>query len=310
MKTKYDKYGALHIDRSGRLCDRNGTAVALHGYSMHGIAWYPDYINRDFFENAKENWNIDCIRLAMYTAEPGGYCVVDDAGRAGLLELIDKGVRYATELGLYVIIDWHILSDSNPLIYADLAEDFFRKVSSKYAAYGNVFYEICNEPNENCTWEDIKKYAERIIPVIRANDRYSVIIVGTPEWSQRLDEVAESPLDIDGNITYALHFYANTHREKLRKIYKDAIDDSLPVFVSEFGTCSADGKGEHDPEETAKWLDMLDENKTSYMMWNISNRDETSASFVPECVNYTGPYEEKDMREPAAWYVRRLTGKS
>ena len=145
--------------------------------------------------------------------------------------------------------------------------------------------------------------------IIRANDKYAVIIVGTPKWSQRLDEAVASPIDFDDNLMYTLHFYANTHKDELREIYRDAIAHKLPVFVSEFGTCSADGNGGHNPEESQTWLDMLDENDTSYMMWNISNRDETSASFVPECENYTGPYEEKDMREPAVWYVKRLTGK-
>ncbi len=310
MKTKYDRYGALHVSKDGKLVDRNGTVVALHGYSTHSLSWYPEYVNRDFIEYMKDEWHIDCLRLAMYTAEEDGYCVSDDANREKLKEVVDRGVKAATELGLYVIIDWHILSDSNPLMHKDLALDFFKTVSKKYAAYGNVIYEICNEPNVDCTWADIKEYAGEIIPAIRANDPYAVILVGTPEWSQRLDEVEEDPLTIDDNIMYTLHFYANTHMDKLRGIYKNAIAAKLPVFVSEFGTCSADGNGGHNPEQSKIWLDMLDENDTSYMMWNISNRDETSASFVPECTKYTGGFEDADFREPALWYRKVLIDKS
>ena len=293
MKTKYDKYGALHVDKNGKLVDRTGEVVQLKGYSTHALSWYPEYVNRDFIEYMKDNWNIDCLRLAMYTAEEDGYCVGDDANRKKLLEVVDRGVRFATELGLYVIIDWHILSDSNPLMHEDLAADFFETVSSRFASYGNVFYELCNEPNVDCTWDDVKKYASRIIPIIRANDPYAVILVGTPKWSQRLDEAAASPIDIDDNLMYTLHFYANTHMDELRQIYKDAMAAKLPVL---------EGKSD------AATL-MLDENNTSYMMWNISNRDETSASFVPECDNCTGPYEAKDLREPAQWYVNWLGGK-
>ena len=302
MKTKYDRYGALHVDRNGKLVDRNGTVVVLHGYSTHALSWYPEYVNRDFLEYMKDEWKIDIIRLAMYTAEEDGYCVGDDANRQKLIEVVDRGVKAATELGLYVIIDWHILEDSNPLMHKDLALDFFKLVSERYASYGNVFYEICNEPNVNCTWEDVKAYAEEIIPVIRANDKYAVIFVGTPEWSQRLDEVCADPLTIDDNLMYSLHFYADTHRDKLRNIYRDAIAKKLPVFVTEFGTCSADGAGAHNPEEARNWLDMLDENDTGYVMWNISNRDETSASFVPDCDKYTGGYDDSEIREPALWY--------
>ncbi|MBO4900566.1 MAG: glycoside hydrolase family 5 protein [Lachnospiraceae bacterium] len=302
MKTKYDRFGALHVDKNGKLVDRNGTVVALHGYSTHGLSWYPEYVNREFLEYMKDEWHIDCIRLAMYTAEEDGYCVGDDSNRKKLIEVVDRGVKAATELGLYVIIDWHILEDSNPLMHKDLAKEFFKIVSERYAAYGNVFYEICNEPNVNCTWSDVKAYAEEIIPVIRANDKYSVIFVGTPKWSQRLDEACADPVTIDDNIMYSLHFYAGTHKEELRQIYRDAIAKKLPVFVTEFGTCAADGAGDHFPDESKIWLDLLDQNDTGYMMWNISNRDETSASFVPECMNYTGPYEDSDLREPARWY--------
>jgi len=302
MKTKYDKYGALHVDSKGKLVDRNGTVVALHGYSTHGLSWYPEYVNRDFFEFMKDEWHIDCIRLAMYTAEKDGYCVGDDVNRKKLEDVVDKGVRAATELGLYVIIDWHILSDSNPLMNKDMAIEFFDHVSKKYAAYGNVFYEICNEPNIDCTWADIKAYAEEVIPVIRKNDKYSVILVGTPDWSQRVDDACADPITIDDNLMYTLHFYAGTHKQWLRDKYKSVIAAKLPVFVSEFGTCDADGNGGHYKEESEIWINMLDENDTSYIMWNISNRDETSASFVPECDKYTGGYTDADLREPALWY--------
>ncbi len=302
MKTKYDKHGALHVNNKGRLVDHNGEEVVLRGYCTHDLSWYPEYVNRQFFEYMRDEWHIDIIRLSMYTAEEDGYCVGDDANRQKLLKLVDKGVKTATELGLYVIIDWHILSDSNPLTYADMAEEFFKKVSEKYSSYGNVFYEICNEPNVDCTWKDIRTYADRIIPVIRENDEYAVIIVGTPKWSQRLDEAMADPVTIDKNLMYTLHFYANTHTDELREIAKDAFAAKLPVMVTEFGTCSADGAGAHNAEESDKWIALLEENNISYSMWNISNRDETSAMLKPDCMNTTGPYSDDELREPALWY--------
>lgn len=301
--TKYEKHGALHVDSKGRLVDHNGEGVALHGYSTHGLSWYPEYVNRDFFEFMKNEWHIDVVRLAMYTAEEDGYCVGDEDNKKKLLQVIDDGVRYATELGLYVIIDWHILADYNPLENKEEALKFWKYVSKKYAAYGNVLYEICNEPNMDCPWEDVKAYAEEVIPVIRANDQYAVILVGTPVWSQRVDEAAKNPITMDKNLMYVLHFYANTHRDELRAVFREAAEAGLPLFVSEFGSCSADGNGGHNPEEANKWIELLDEFNVSFIMWNISNRDETSASFVPDCMNYKGGYSEDELREPAKWYI-------
>ncbi|MFR5027413.1 MAG: cellulase family glycosylhydrolase [Coprococcus sp.] len=54
------------------------------------------------------------MRLAMHTSEYNGYC--SGGNQAQLRNQIYKGVKYATELGMYVIIDWHIeLRQSTPL---------------------------------------------------------------------------------------------------------------------------------------------------------------------------------------------------
>ncbi len=307
LKTKYDKHGALHVNNKGKLCDHNGEVVALHGYSTHGINLYDEYINRQFLEYMRDEWKIDIIRLAMYTSEQNGYCVSGDENKAHLMDVIDRGVKAATELGLYVIIDWHILSDSNPNIYADQAIDFFDTVSKKYSSYGNIIYEICNEPNSGCSWDDIRSYSERVIPVIRKNDPYSVILVGTPNWCQRLDEAVARPITTDDNIMYVLHFYADTHRDDLRNICQNALNNNLPIFVSEFGTCAADGNGGHNEAEADKWIELLDNNDISYVMWNISNKNETSAMIMPGCDNTTGPYDDSQLREPAKWYKNKLT---
>ena len=302
MKTKYDRHGALHVNNNGKLVDHNGETVTLRGYSTHCINLYGDYINRDFLEYMRDEWKIDVIRLAMYTAEENGYCITSDESRKELMDVIDRGVKTATELGLYVIIDWHILSDNNPHMYEDMAADFWDKISAKYSSYGNIFYEICNEPNSGCSWQDIKTYSDRIIPIIRKNDPYAVILVGTPEWSQRVDEAAADPITTDDNVMYVLHFYADTHRDYLRNIGQGAIDKKLPLFVTEFGTCAADGGGAHNKDEADKWIKMLDDNDISYVMWNISNKDETSAMIMPWCEKVTGGYTDDELREPAKWF--------
>ena len=330
MKTKYEKHGALHVGNGGKLVDRLGNVVTLHGYSTHGLSWYPEYVNRDFFEFMKKEWCIDVVRLAMYTDEEDGYCVGDNANKQKLLKVIDDGVKAASELGLYVIIDWHILMDYSPHMFKDEAIKFWDYISAKYSSYGNVMYEICNEPNMDCDWRevksyaedpdrlnnmlanpkcewsDIKAYADEIIPIIRRNDPYAVILVGTPVWSQRVDEAALNPITIDKNVMYVLHFYANTHKDELRNILKEAVEGGLPVFVTEFGSCSADGNGGHNPEEANKWISLMDSLDVSYILWNISNRDETSASFVPGCTKYTDGFTDDDLREPAKWFVQVL----
>ena len=118
--------------------------------------------------------------------------------------------------------------------------------------------------------------------IIKEIDESKIIIVGTPVWSQRVDDAADKKLQYD-NIMYTLHFYADTHKDELRHRLTYALGKDLPVFVTEFGVCNAAGSGDINDEETKKWLDMLEENDISYIIWNLSNKDETSAILKPSC---------------------------
>ena len=106
-----------------------------------------------------------------------------------------------------------------------------------------MIYEICNEPNGGVSWKDVKKYAEEVIPVIRDNDPYGLILVGTPQWSQLIGDAAADPIQGYDNIMYTLHFYAATHKEDLRGNLEKALKDGVPVFVSECSICDGLGNG-------------------------------------------------------------------
>ena len=296
--------GALQVSGT-KLTNKDGHAVQLKGISTHGLSWFPEYVNKECFRQLREEWNVNVIRLAMYTAEYGGYCSGGD--QEALKELIRNGVEYASELDMYVILDWHILSDGNPNTYLDQARDFFQEMSQDYASRNNVLYEICNEPNGSTSWSDIKAYAEEIIPVIRNNDEDGIIIVGTPNWSQYVDQAAADPISGYDNIMYSLHFYAATHKDSLRKAMTDAIDAGLPIFVSEYGICDASGNGSIDENQARKWIDVMNQYGISYVAWNLSNKSETSAILSAGC-NKTSGFTEDDLSSSGRWLFAMLTG--
>lgn len=293
-----DYRGKLSVAGTG-LADKDGNAVQLRGISTHGIAWFPDYINYDSFRTLRDEFGANVIRLAMYTGENGGYCTGGD--KNALKKLIENGVSYATDLDMYVIIDWHILSDNNPNTYKTEAAAFFEEMSKKYADNDHVIYEICNEPNGGTGWEDVKSYAEEVIRVIRKNDRDAVILVGTPTWSQDVDKAAANPID-DDNLMYVLHFYAATHKDDLRNRMTAAIDGGLPIFISEFSICDASGNGGLDYDSANKWLDVINEYQISYVGWNLSNKNESSAILKPSC-NKTSGYTRDDLSDSGKWLV-------
>lgn len=279
--TSFDNHGQLSV-KGTDIVDESGSKYQLKGVSTHGITWFPDYVNKDAFQSIRDDWDANLVRLAMYTdtGDSNGYCSGGD--KDSIRGLVDAGVTAATELGMYVIIDWHILNDNNPNSHIDDAKEFFDDVSAKYSSNHNVIYEICNEPNGGTSWSDIKSYAEIIIPVIRKNDKNAIIIVGTPNWSQDVDIVSEDPITGYDNIMYAVHFYAATHKDDLRNKVKTAISNGLPVFVSEFSLCDASGNGGIDYDSSDVWFDLINDNNLSYASWSLCNKNETSALIKPD----------------------------
>ena len=195
--TTKNTLSALHVEGT-KLCDKDGNVVQLRGVSTHGLSWYPQYVNDKCFKDLHDKWGANVVRLAMYTEEYNGYCSGDANNRKQLKALVKKGVKLAAKNDLYVIIDWHILSDGNPKKHVKASKAFFKEMSKTFKDYDNVLYEICNEPNGGTDWKTIKSYAKSVIPVIRKNDKDAIIIVGTPNWSQKVDEAAASPSGYGG----------------------------------------------------------------------------------------------------------------
>lgn len=306
--TYYDaSAGRLHV-KGTKLVDKKGHEVQLRGVSTHGLSWYPQYVNDKCFAQLHDKWGANVVRLAMYTEEYNGYCSGDAKNRSDLKKLIKKGVRLAKKHKMYVIVDWHILSDGNPNSHKKEAKAFFREMSREFKGYNNVIYEICNEPNNGTSWKEIKSYARSVISTIRKNDKKAVIVVGTPTWSQDVDQAAADPIKGD-NIMYALHFYAATHKADLRNKMIAAINKGLPVFVTEYGICDASGNGAIDKEEANRWVQTMDEYGVSYIAWNLSNKQESSSIIKSSCSKVSG-FKKSDLSDEGKWLYHLLRKKA
>lgn len=293
------QHGRLSV-KGTSLVDKKGRKYRLKGVSTHGIAWFPEYVNKSAFKSLKKRYKVNTIRLAMYSATDAGYT-------KSLHAKVKEGVKYATELGMYVIIDWHILSDGNPNTADNIrrAKAFFKEMSRAYKKQSNVIYEICNEPNGNVTWDnDIKPYANKMIKVIRKNDKKAVIIVGTPTWSQDVDVVSNSPLKGYKNIMYALHFYAATHKDDLRNKAQTALNNGLPIFISEYSICDASGNGSLDKASASEWFKFIKKNNLSCVAWSLCNKDEAASLLKPSCTK-TGGFKNSDLSTTGKWILSR-----
>ncbi len=293
--------GRLKV-QDGKLCDRNGENVMLRGVSLNGLITSESFLNEDLFRELSDE-GVNLFRLPLYTYGVGivGYCTKGDRERHK--EDIDKGVALAEKEDMYVLIDWHILSDGDPNTYIGEAKQFFAEMAGKYKDKPHVLYEICNEPN-GVDWAAVKKYAEEIIPVIRGEDPDAVVIVGSPDWSKDLYHASADPLDFD-NILYSLHFYAATHGEDFRAMTKELSGKGFPIFVTEFGITASSGGHPRDTVSADEWIGLLEQERISWCMWSFSKAAEACSAVRSTVPKYSG-FTEEDYTETGLWLMKTL----
>lgn len=313
--TPVGRHGKLSVQKvdgyvAPIMVDQNGVPTQLRGASTHGMHWFPQYVNQNAFQTLRDDWGINMVRLVCYPRDGGsvGYLTGGDSTKQQLDTLIQNGVDYATKLGMYALVDWHVHA-YNPNEYLKEAKIFFTKYATMYKDHDNVLYEICNEPT-GTNWysgngKDLYTYCSEVIKTIRAIDPDAIIICGTNTWSQDVDQVAAKPMKALGyeNIMYTFHFYSATHKENLMEKVRLATKDGTPIFVTEFGICSADGNGSYDPESADRWIALLDELNISFACWSYSNCNEKSAYFKSSCSNAGGDWTADDLTTTGKWLI-------
>ena len=279
------------------LVNQEGEKIQLYGLSTHGIQWFGRYCNFDTLAAITSEFGINIVRFSMTTSE-GGYCSGNTLVKEQMLQDLHEGIDAATKLGLYVIVDWHMVgatdpADKNPLTYLEESKEFFSYISEYYKNQDNILFEIMNEPNGSTTWADCKKYANEVIPCIRKNSD-GIILVGNPRWTADLNSVMKDPLVGYNNIMYTYHFYARDHKNTTQ--VKTAYDSGFPVFISEFGFMNSDGDGPISETNGNAWKEVLDSRNISYVAWNISN-SECSSSIFKQNSSIMDDVSDANLRE-------------
>lgn len=270
----------------GSLTNQRGEPVQLRGLSTHGIAWFPEYLTEDTFRSLK-NAGANVVRAAMYTQAYQGY--LEDPEYSW--NLVTQAIECAKAAGLYIIVDWHILEDGDPMAHVQEAADFFDAICSRYPNDPAILYEICNEPN-NVQWDSVCSYADTIFPVIRKHSPDAVIILGTPGYSYDLTEGMLEPYPGE-NFMYAFHFYAGQHGNY--QALKNARDRNIPVMVSEWGI-NLDENEQPALAAGEEFVSYLNEQGISWCAWSLCNKDEVFSVFRPEYTGVSG-WEDGDLTD-------------
>ncbi|MER7858859.1 cellulase family glycosylhydrolase [Amycolatopsis japonica] len=293
--------GKLHVC-GVKLCNQYGKPIQLRGMSTHGIQWYSQCVKTASLDALANDWKADILRVAMYIQDDGY-----ESNPRKFTDMVHNYIEEATKRGMYVLVDWHQLDPGDPNENTDLAKTFFTEIAQRHKDKVNIIYDVANEPN-GVSWADVKRYAEEVIPVIRAQDPDSVVFLGTHGWStfgisdgRDENDILDNPVNAT-NIMYTFHFYAASHQDE----HYDALArtaDKIPVFVTEFGTQTYTGDGGNDFTYSQKYLDLLAAKKIGWTNWNFSDDFRSGAVFkTGTCAgnSFTGT----SMLKPAGVWVR------
>nr|AFQ55682.1 beta-1,4-endoglucanase 3 [Heterodera avenae]AFQ55683.1 beta-1,4-endoglucanase 3 [Heterodera avenae] len=271
LNSKPPPYGQLSVSGT-KLVGANGQPVQLIGNSLGWHQWWPQYWTAATVKALKCKWNANVVRAAM-GVDQGGY--ISDPNTA--YRLVTTVIEAAISEGIYVIVDWHAHE-----AHANEAAAFFTRIAKSYAQYPHILYETFNEPL-SVSWNNVLvPYHKKVVGAIRAVDKKNVIILGTPTYSQNVDEAAQNPIREFKNLMYTLHYYASSHFvHDIGTKLRTANSKGLPVFVTEFGVCEASGNGRIDTNSANQWWGLLDSLKISYVNWDIADKDESCAALKP-----------------------------
>ncbi len=264
-----------------RIVGTHGEPVAVAGMSHFWSQWEGEFYAAETVDWLVKDWKVTLARAALGVHDGElGYQQQPAAEIAKVRTVINAAIAN----DIYVLIDWH---DHHAEDNVEDAVAFFSQMARLYGEQPHVIYEIYNEPLKVSWSKVVKPYAERVIAAIRAHDPDNLIIVGTPYWSQRVDEAAADPID-DPNVAYTLHFYAGTHKADLRERAQQALDAGVALMVTEWGTVNANGDGEIDHQSVAEWMEFLKENHLSHAAWAVSNKDEGAGIVKPQVTKISG----------------------
>jgi endoglucanase len=282
-----DVHGQLKVVGT-QLLDKNNQPVQLKGVSSMWLNMQTQTSSgsKKALAFMRDDWKLSVIRAAMPGTAAGPV--------VSMVRKVDNIIRNALALGVYVIVDWHT---ETAVDQQAAAVAFFTTMAQRYGAYPNVIWEPYNEP-KGYDWSQIKAYHQAVVDAIRAEDPDNLIVLGTPQWSQKVDVAAEDPV-AGTNLLYTLHFYSCTHFAWLRSLGDIAIKAGLALFITEFGATFSDGglPPDHDyvcADEATAWFDWMATNNISGVAWKLDVCPDASC-ILESGASTNGPWSDDDL---------------
>lgn len=240
----------LHVD-GNKIKDPEGNIVVLRGISLIDLGflegWQGGAINMiDRITNKGDSqgnspgWYPKVLRIPIHPPDsvdnwPYRWDPSNDRFYKGLLRPI---VDYCAEKDLYVIIDWHYITDTWDKV--EQTSEFWRYMAPRFANDSHVLFELFNEPinhvgSDTDNWLSVRTDMQTWVDIIRSYAPYNLILVSGPSWSQSIGPAARYPI-AGCNIAMVAHVYPAHWRNPTR--YKNHITTcatAYPIMMTEWG---------------------------------------------------------------------------
>ena len=206
MKTLYDKHGMIHLNAGCLPKDYLGADVNPSFTEL--TSW--ESVDRSDLEAIIDEKKSDGVSITLSDSVSGKYFLSDDNGKNALIDRLDKVIRWATELGLYIILR---LGGIGALCDSDCGKlnDAYKKdilrlikyLSRKYSSYGNLMTAIAVIPlgagniSESVTlkvaqMEFMRDYLTETSKLYRQNHPYGLLLtegrIFTNEELRKIDK--------------------------------------------------------------------------------------------------------------------------
>jgi len=200
------------------------------------------------------------------------------------LALLDQAVEWCTDLGMYVIIDWHSIGNLKagmfqaPMYETSTEETlaFWRVIAMHFKGHNTVaFYELFNEPTHfngmlgTETWTEWRELNEEMIGVIRFWDKETIPLVAGFDWAYDLNSLHYEPVRAAG-IGYVTHPYANKRSQPWEPKWEENFAfaaNTYPIIATEFGFVLKEGEMVDDAHYGNRLTRFLEQRGISWMAW-------------------------------------------
>lgn len=277
FENKYVTYnGQLHVEKA-KLMNEHNEEVRLKGTVLANNK--DGKFNKTLLSNLK-GWGTNTIKVGLWSSVSNISSIYTDEDRMKeMYQIIDDAI----DLDMYVVVIFWSGNNLSEEVY-NQATDYFTQIVTKYRDVPNLIYEIANEPS--CECNEIKTYANSIIPIIR-NISKSALILCPTQGHDSVTKVIGNTLGYD-NVMYVAHVYAGNSGD--RKVVSQAVLNNIPVFISEWsngdGAANVSDKFEKETNKFVALMDKYNLSSTFFILGEI-NRTGSDALVKQGCWDYT-----------------------